>query len=92
MASFGQIPVDPGAHELVGHREHDAGPIAGVGLGSHGSSVVQVNQDADALLDDQSFVPSVEGGNHAETAGIVFRIRVIEPLGAVDMQIERGRE
>ena len=87
-----QVDIQAVPHEQVGHGNHDSRPIARVGLGTHGTSMVQVHQNLDGLIDDSPLILLVEGGHHADTAGIMLRCGVVETPGLMDAQIERSLE
>ncbi len=62
------------------HLDQDAGAIPGVGLGTAGAAVIQVLQDLDALSQDRIRTAALDVGDEAEAAGVLFELRVVEPL------------
>jgi hypothetical protein len=69
------------AVETVRDLHQDAGAVTGVLLGPRGTTVVEVDQGLDALLDDVVRGPAVHVGNEGDATGIVLVGRVVEPLG-----------
>ena len=87
MPFLGQFSVDGRAHELVGHAHEDAGAVAGVLLGAHRATMVEVDEHFDGVIDDLAFGTLVQRGDHADTAGIMFLGRVIHAFRTMNRQI-----
>ena len=87
MPRLGQVGVDGGAHELVGHGHEDAGAVAGVLLGADGTAVVEIHQHLDGVVNDFAFRLSIEGGDHAYTAGVMLGTGVVHAFRAMNRQI-----
>jgi hypothetical protein len=67
-----------GGQELVGHLDQDAGTVAGIGLATAGTAMIQVSEDLQALLDHRVGLGSLDVGDKADAAGVVFEVRPIE--------------
>ncbi len=80
-AGRGQFEVDGLAEETVGYLDEDAGAVAGVGLGTRGTAVLQVRQGEQTGADEfvRSFALHVRDERHA--TGVVFETRVVEAGG-----------
>jgi hypothetical protein len=78
----GQREVDHGAEELVRDLEEDAGAVTRVGFGARGTTVLEVHQRGDRLLDDVPAAAALHVHDERDTTGIVLVRRVIQPLGA----------
>ena len=72
MAGLGQFDARGGPHELVGHAHQDARTITGVLLGAHGATVVEIDEHFDGVVDDLTFRPLVECGDHTYAASVMF--------------------
>ena len=70
----------PGAEEAVRHLDEDAGAVAGVGLRSAGAAVLEVAQQAQALLDDVVRLASAEVDDKADAARVLLVLRVVKSL------------
>ncbi len=70
-----------GAVELVGNLDQDAGAVAHQLVGADGATVVEVGQDAQALLDDAVGALALDVGHETDTAGIVFMRRAVQAMG-----------
>ncbi len=79
-ALLGQFEVDDVAQEGVGHLQQDSGAVAGVRFGALCTAVFQVQQRGDRLVDDVAAAPTVNVGDHRDTAGVVFIRGVVQPL------------
>ncbi len=79
-----KLDVDGGAHELVGHAHQDARAVTGVLLGSDRTTVVQIDEHLDGVVDDLAFRTLVEGGDHTHTACVVLGTRIVHTLGIMD--------
>ena len=77
-----QLEIDHGTEELVRYLDHDSGTVAGVRLGSCRTSVFEVHQGRDGLVDDVATASSMHVDNKGNAAGVVLVLRVIEPYRA----------
>ena len=66
--------------ELVRDLDQDAGAVAGLRIAAAGAAVRQVDQDLDALDDDVVRFVTLDVGDEADAAGVVFSARVVETL------------
>ena len=85
-AVFGQVELDDGAQELVGHLQQDARAVAGVRFGALGTAVLQVHQGRDGLVDDVAAAAAVHVRDHRHAARVVLERGVVQPvalLGAI---------
>ena len=87
MAFFGQFHACGGAHELVWHAHEDACAVAGVLLGADRTTVIEVDEHFDGIVDDLAFRALVEGGDHTHTASIMLSARIVHTLGIMDREI-----
>ena len=76
-----QLEVDHGAVELVRHLDHDAGAVAGVRLGTPGTTVVETAQRGQARADHVVGAAAGDIHHEGDTAGVVLVARVVEALG-----------
>ena len=72
MAGLGQFDARGGPHELVGHAHQDARTVTGVLLGAHGATVLEIDEHFDGVVDDLTFRPLVECGDHTYAASVMF--------------------
>jgi len=79
-----------GAVELVRDLDQDAGAVAHQLVGTDGAAVIQVLQDLEALLDDAMCLLALDVGHEADTAGVVFVLRVVEALRAGEVEFGVG--
>jgi hypothetical protein len=80
MAGLGERDAErSGNHleELVGNLHEDAGAVAGERVGADGAAMGQVLQDLETLLDDFVARPGLQGGDEADTAGIVLSFWIV---------------
>ncbi len=77
----GSGEVDDRAQERVRHLDHDAGAVAGVGLGAAGAPVVEPAQRRQALGHHVVGAPAGEIGHEGDAAGVMLVGGVVEPLG-----------
>jgi len=75
-----KLEIHHGTEELVGDLDHDAGTVTGLGIGPDGAAVVQALQDSQAFLHDLVALAILNVGNEADTAGVAFVGRIVEPL------------
>ena len=75
----GQLEVDHRPKELIGDADHDAGPVAAIGLGSGGAAMLEVQQRCDRVIDDVPATPAVDVHDHGHAARIMFVRGVVEP-------------
>ena len=80
-----QREVDHGAEELVRHLDHDAGAVAGVGLGAAGTPVVQPAQRRAAARDHVMGAPARDIDHERHAARVVLVAGVVEALRWVDV-------
>ncbi len=79
-----QFDVGLGAQQLVRQLEQDARAVAAGGLGTGGTAVLQVRERGQRVGDDAVGATAADVGDHGDTAGILFRSRVVQPLGCGD--------
>ena len=92
VAGFGQFGGHGGTHELVRHAHQDAGAVARVLLGTHGTAVVEIDQHLDGVSDDFAFRTLVQRGDHTHTTGVMLVGGIVHAVRSVDREIERGFE
>ena len=80
MPLFGELGIDGRTHELIRHAHQDAGTVAGVFLGAHCATMIEVDEHFDGVVHDLAFRALVEGGDHTHATSIVFSSRVIHTL------------
>ena len=66
--------------ELVRDLDQHAGAVAGFRIAAAGAAVGQVDEDLNALDDDVVRFLAFDVGNEADTAGVVFLARIVQPL------------
>ncbi len=81
-AGIGQVEVHDLPVEAVRHLDQDAGPVAGVLLGTEGAPVLELAEGADPECDDVVAALAPEVTDEVDAAGVVLEPRVIEALGA----------
>ena len=69
------------AEELVGNLQQDARAITHQRVSADGAAMVEVVQDAQALLDDLVALLALDMGDEADAASVVFIGRVVQTLG-----------
>jgi hypothetical protein len=69
------------AEEPVGDAEQDARAVTRVGLGPGGTTVLEVAQRRDRLLDDVVAGNAGQGGDEGDTARVVLVSSVVQALG-----------
>ncbi len=79
-ARRGQREVDDRAEERVRDLDHDAGAVAGVGLGAAGAPMVHPAERRQALADHIMGSPAVEVGDEGDPTRVMLEGRVVEPL------------
>ena len=62
------------------HLHQHAGAVTGVGLATAGTAVIEVAQDFDGLLQDGIRLAPLDVDHEAETAGVLFELRIVETL------------
>jgi hypothetical protein len=67
--------------QLVGNLQQDTGPVAEELVRAGRPAVIEVQQDAQAVLDDLVALDTLDVRNEPDAAGIVLVFRVVEPLG-----------
>ena len=67
--------------ELVGNLQQDACAVAHQRVSAYSAPVVEVVQDAQALLDDLVALLALDVGDEADAASVVFIGRVVQTLG-----------
>ena len=72
VTGFRQFGGHGGTHELIRHAHQDAGTVAGVFLGAHCATMVEVDEHFDGVVDDLTFRPLVECGDHTYAASVMF--------------------
>ena len=87
MTFFRKLHTGRGTHEFVGHTHENACAVARVLLGAHGTTMVQIDQHLDGVIDDLAFRTLVEGGDHTHAASIMLGSRIVHTLGIMDRQI-----
>ncbi len=76
----GELEVDDRTQEGVGHLHCDASAVTGVDLGTGRTTVVEVVQRGQRLLDDRVGGTPVQVGDEGDATGIVLESRVVEAL------------
>src|SRR6185369_13205512 len=66
--------------KFVGRLNEDAGAVAGIGFAAAGAAMVEVQKDLEGLLDDCVRLAAFNIDDEADSAGIVFKLRVIKAL------------
>jgi hypothetical protein len=79
-AGVGELERGNGTEELVGDLGDDAGTVAGSRVGADGTTVFEVAQSVKGPRDDVVSGRPTQGGDHGETAGVSFVMRVVETL------------
>ena len=87
MAFFRKLHTGGGTHEFVRHTHENACAVARVLLGAHGTTMVQIDQHLDGVIDDLAFRTLVEGGDHTHAASVMLGSRIVHTLGIMDRQI-----
>ena len=82
-SGFGQLDLligaDP-AQKAVRQLDHDAGPVAGIGIAGQGPAVDQVEQYLQPLGDDLVRRPALQMTDESDAAGIVLVTGIIQAL------------
>jgi hypothetical protein len=60
------------------HLNQDTGAIAGRGITAAGATVRQIRQNPEGVPDDVMGRMSLDVADHADTAGVVLKLRVIQ--------------
>ncbi len=76
-----QGEVDVGPEELVGHLDHDAGAVAGVGLRAPGAPVVEPDERREPLRHDVVRATAGQVGDERDATGVALELRVVQALG-----------
>ena len=77
----GQVEVDNGSEERVGHLDQDPRAVAGVGLRTQCAAVLELTERADAGGDDVVRRTALQVCDEVHAARVVFETRVVETLG-----------
>ena len=64
--------------KLVRHLDEDAGSVTRIGLAAAGAAMIQVSQDLEPLLDHRMGLGSLDVGDKADAASVVFEVRPVE--------------
>ena len=70
--------------------DEDARAVAGGGIGADRAAVVQVDQRLNSITHDLVILASLQIHNKTDTAGVVFKSRVIQTLGLGTKTIHLG--
>ena len=84
MAFFRKLHTGGGTHEFVRHTHENACAVARVLLGAHGTTMVQIDQHLDGVIDDLAFRTLVEGGDHTHAASVMLGSGIVHTLGIMD--------
>ena len=84
-------PVGLLAEEGVGNLHHDAGAVAHQRVSAHGTAVLEVVEDGEAVLDDLAAGPVLEINDEANAAGIVLARGVEKAGGSRARSFTKGR-
>ena len=64
----------------MGGLQQDARAIARIGLAAARAAVRQIDQDRERIADDLVGLLALDVHDKADAAGIVFKLRVVQPL------------
>ena len=78
----GQLEVDDGAEEAVRDLDQDARAVTGVRLGARGTTVLEVDQRGDGLLDDVARLAAVHVDDEGDATGVVLVGGVVQAVAA----------
>lgn len=92
MTGFRQFGGHGGTHELIRHAHQNAGAVTCVLLGTHGTTVIKVDQHLNGVGDDLALRTLVQSGDHTHTTGVMLVGGIIHTVRSVDREIERGFE
>jgi hypothetical protein len=60
------------------HLDEDAGSVTRIGLAAAGAAMIQISQDLEPLLDHRMGLGSLDVGDKADAASVVFEVRPVE--------------
>jgi hypothetical protein len=66
--------------EFVRDLDHDAGPVAGLWVSAYSTPVLEVLENAQAVVDRAVALDVVDVGNEANAAGIMLVAGVTKPM------------
>ena len=92
VTGFRQFGGHGGTHELIRHAHQNAGAVTCVLLGTHGTTVIKVDQHLNGVGDDLALRTLVQSGDHTHTTGVMLVGGIIHTVRSVDREIERGFE
>ena len=69
--------------KFVRYLNHDAGSVAGLAVGAFGSPVLHVFQHLQGIVYQSVCFCTVQVDYHADTAGVMFVGRIVQPLSRV---------
>jgi hypothetical protein len=84
LPAFRQVELDYGTQELVRQLQEDAGTVTRGGLGTRGTSMLQVGQRCQSIAHDAVGTPALDVGHHGDTTGVALISGVVKTLGAGD--------
>ena len=61
--------------------DHDASPIAGLGISAYGTTVLKILEYAQAIINGAMAFDIVDIGNEADSAGIMLVAGMIQAMG-----------
>lgn len=85
LAGFRQLEAEPPGdltQKFIGHLDQDAGAVTGVGLGTAGAAMIEVEQDFEPAAHDVVRTAALDVGQKAHTARIVLEGGVVQALFA----------
>ena len=66
--------------EAVRDLDHDAGAVAGLGIGTHGAAMLEVLEDGQSVGHHAMALGIVDIGDEADAAGVVLVARIVETV------------
>jgi hypothetical protein len=62
----------------VRHLDEDAGSVSRIGFAAAGAAMVEIAEDLEPLLDHRMGLGSLDVGDKADAASVVFEVRPVE--------------
>jgi hypothetical protein len=80
VARRGELEIHTGAEEGIGDLYQDAGTVAGLGIGTDGTSMRQALQNLETLLDDPMALLVLDVADEANAAGVALVGGIVQAL------------